>query len=203
MYVPWVPRIVHKTLTPGLPVGRPPVTGGVTGQKDLCLCAFFFPELWKLLRNLPAKLGVLGRVPEKLLRCPCLEEQRSGRVCSSTPALRVFPAVPRGRKRHINIWHTNHFSVTRSPILPAGYLILPAGPDPDGNVYVFGGPHTAHKLLTPGHRSGDPPPTWAVTGKICFCVCAFSFPEFPSSFSSNFGKVGLWGPVDGQGNGKP
>ena len=46
IYVPWVPRIAHKTLTPGLPVGRPPghrrgppVTGGVTGQKDLCLCA--------------------------------------------------------------------------------------------------------------------------------------------------------------------
>ena len=24
IYVPWVPRIVHKILTPGLPVGRPP-----------------------------------------------------------------------------------------------------------------------------------------------------------------------------------
>ena len=24
VYVPWVPRIAHKTLTPGLPVGRPP-----------------------------------------------------------------------------------------------------------------------------------------------------------------------------------
>ena len=46
IYVPWVPRIVHKTLTPGLPVGRTPVTGGVTGQKDLCLCAFFFPDFW-------------------------------------------------------------------------------------------------------------------------------------------------------------
>ena len=29
IYVPWVPRIAHKTLTPGLPVGRP-----LTGQKD-------------------------------------------------------------------------------------------------------------------------------------------------------------------------
>ena len=35
-----------------------------------------------------------------------------------------------------------------TPILPAGY--------PDENVYVPWVPHTAHKLLTPGHRSGDP-----------------------------------------------
>ena len=34
--------------------------------------------------------------------------------------------------------------------LPAGY--------PDENVYVPWVPHTAHKLLTPGHRSGDTPP---------------------------------------------
>ena len=51
------------------------------------------------------------------------------------------------------------------------------------NVYVPWVPHTAHKLLTPGHRSGDPwppgretpAPTRAVTGKICLCLCAFSF----------------------------
>ena len=36
--------------------------------------------------------------------------------------------------------------------LPAGY--------PDENVYVPWVPHTARKLLTPGHRSGDPP-TWS------------------------------------------
>ena len=52
------------------------------------------------------------------------------------------------------------------------------------NVYVPWVPHTAHKLLTPGHWSGDPwppgretPPTRAVTGKICLCLCAFSFSE--------------------------
>ena len=62
------------------------------------------------------------------------------------------------------------------PILPAGY--------PDEKVYVPWVPHTAHKLLTPGHRSGGPwppgretPPTRAVTRKICLCLCAFSFPE--------------------------
>ena len=57
------------------------------------------------------------------------------------------------------MWHINDFSVTpghRSSrpgtrFLPAGY--------PDENVYVPWVPHTAHKLLTPGHRSGDPPPS--------------------------------------------
>ena len=34
--------------------------------------------------------------------------------------------------------------------LPARY--------PDENIYVPWVPHTAHQLLTPGHRSGDPPP---------------------------------------------
>ena len=91
----------------------------------------------------------------------------------------------RGRKRHINIWHINNLSVTpghRSSrpgtrFLPAGY--------PDENVYVPWVPPAAHELLTPGHRSGDPPPTRsgdpppgrAVTGKICLCLCAFSCPE--------------------------
>ena len=65
----------------------------------------------------------------------------------------------------------------RSPILLAGY--------PDENVCVPWDPHTAHELLTPGHRSGDPwppgrenpHPTRPVTGNICLCLCAFSFPE--------------------------
>ena len=52
----------------------------------------------------------------------------------------------RGRKRHINIWHINNFSVT--PVTdPPGRV-----PDPAGI------PHKAHKLLTPGHQSGDPWP---------------------------------------------
>ena len=38
-----LPRIQHSTPSRS---GDPPVTGGVTGQKDLCLCAFFFPEYW-------------------------------------------------------------------------------------------------------------------------------------------------------------
>ena len=44
IYVPWVPKIAHKSLTPGHPTGRLPSHRMVTGQKDLCLCAFFFPE---------------------------------------------------------------------------------------------------------------------------------------------------------------
>ena len=54
-------------------------------------------------------------------------------------------------------------------ILPAGY--------PDENVYVPWVTHTAHQLFTPGHQSGDPPPTRAVTGKLGLCLCAFSFPD--------------------------
>ena len=42
---------MHKTLTPGLPVGRPPGHRRVTGQKDLCLCAFFFPDVRGRKRN--------------------------------------------------------------------------------------------------------------------------------------------------------
>ena len=73
-------------------------------------------------------------------------------VCKGQAANKLY----RDLKRHINIWHINNFSVTpvtdppgRVPeILPAGY--------PGENVYVPWVPHTAHKLLTPGHRSGDP-----------------------------------------------
>ena len=68
-----------------------------------------------------------------------------------------------------------------------GTRFLPAG-HPDENVCVPWVPHTAHKLLTPGHRStgrenppphpvGRPPSARAVTGKICLCLCAFSVPE--------------------------
>ena len=65
----------------------------------------------------------------------------------------------RGRKRHINIWHINYFSVTpvTDPGSRPGTRFLPVG-CPDENVYVPWVPHTAHKLLTPGHRSGDPWP---------------------------------------------
>ena len=46
IYVPWVPKIAHKSLTPGHPAGRPPPPHRtVTGQTDLCLCSFSFPEL--------------------------------------------------------------------------------------------------------------------------------------------------------------
>ena len=47
--------------------------------------------------------------------------------------------------------HANTFTPF-TPILPAGYPILPA------SVYVPWVRHTAHRVLTPGHRSGDPWP---------------------------------------------
>ena len=97
------------------------------------------------------------------------------RRCSSFPK-KMFASFLvmisfRGRKRHINIWHINNFSVT--PVTdPRGRVPDPPGRVPDENVYIPWVPHTSHKLLTPGHRSGDPwppgretpPPTRAVTG---------------------------------------
>ena len=77
----------------------------------------------------------------------------------------------RGRNRQINIWHINNSRSPRSPILPAGYPILPAR-YPDENVYVPWVPHTAHKLLTLAAGRETP-----VTGKVCLCLRAFSFPE--------------------------
>ena len=76
------------------------------------------------------------------------------------------PFGNRGRKRHINIWHINNSSVTS--------VTDPPYPNPPGRapgqkcLCSLGSAHT---------RSGDPPPTRAVTGKICLCLCAFSFPE--------------------------
>ena len=44
VYVSWVLHTAHKRLTPGHPIGRPPLTQAVTGQTCLCLCAFSFPD---------------------------------------------------------------------------------------------------------------------------------------------------------------
>ena len=46
-------------------------------------------------------------------------------------------------------------------------------------MFTFFGFCTQHiGRLTPGHQVGrTPPPTRAVTGKICLCLCACSFPE--------------------------
>ena len=87
----------------------------------------------------------------------------------------LFHVENRGRKRHINIWHIKNLCHPGHRSSRPGTRFLPAG-YPDENVYVPWAPHTARKLLTPGHRSGDPPPTHpvgrppparAVTGNIC------------------------------------
>ena len=44
IYVPWVPKIAHTSLTPGHPTGRLPPHRTVTGQKDLCLRASASPK---------------------------------------------------------------------------------------------------------------------------------------------------------------
>ena len=96
---------------------------------------------------------------------------------------RCFFHAFRCRKRHINIWHINNFSVT--PVTdPPGRVpdILPAG-HPDENAYIPWVPHTAHKLLTPGHRSGGPwppgretpPPSGQSPGKFVYVYVPFPF----------------------------
>ena len=90
----------------------------------------------------------------------------------------------RGRKRHINIWHINNFFVT--PVTgPPGRVPESSRPGTRTKMFMFLGFRTQHiNFWPPGHRSGDPwppgretPPTWAITGRICLCLCAFSFPE--------------------------
>ena len=45
-------------------------------------------------------------------------------------------------------------------------------------MFMFLGLRTQHLNFWPlATRSGDPPPTRAVTENICLCLCAFSFPE--------------------------
>ena len=49
IYVPWVPRIVHKTLTPGLPVGRiPGHRRGHRPKRFMFMCLFLS---WNFLRS--------------------------------------------------------------------------------------------------------------------------------------------------------
>ena len=52
MYVPWVLRIAHKSLTLGHPAGRLPLTGGVTSQKENVYVPFSFSEI-----KLPPSVG--------------------------------------------------------------------------------------------------------------------------------------------------
>ena len=95
-----------------------------------------------------------GRVSRHGLLDTVKKHMANGRLKHATGK----PSANRGRKRHINIWHINNFSVT--PVTdPPGQVPESSRPGyPDENVYVPWVPHTAHKLLTPGHRSGDPPP---------------------------------------------
>ena len=82
-------------------------------------------------------------------------------------------------------WHINNFSVT--PVTD------PPGREPDSSrpgtrtkTFMFLGFRTQHinswplatgrETPTPPGRE-TPPPARAVTGKICLCLCAFSFPD--------------------------
>ena len=83
--------------------------------------------------------------------------------------LRAFQWLGAG-KRHINIWHINNFSVT--PVT-----------DPPGRVpgrkcsCGLGSAHSTYTLDPWPPSRETPPPTRAVTGNFCLCLCAFSFPE--------------------------
>ena len=84
-YVPWVPRIAHKSLTPGHPAGRLPPHQRVTGQNCVHLCAFLCPALqtrvpWTEVKLAPmtekvalrgCKKGLLGRGAKSLPKVTC------------------------------------------------------------------------------------------------------------------------------------
>ena len=77
---------------------------------------------------------------------------------------------------------------------PAGYPLLPAG-YPDENFYVPWVPnlHTAHKLLTPDHRSGHPGhPVGETPPPICVKLVPFVKLAFSPGNRAHFGsKMGL------------
>ena len=106
--------------------------------------------LWPSKRALSQQGGSAKRVCRTLLMCLRTKFGVSGHMEYCTRF--------RGRKRHINTWHMNNFSV--SPVTdPPGRVPESSRPGTrTKNFYVPWFPHTAHKLLTPGHRSGDPWP---------------------------------------------
>ena len=69
IYVPWVPKIAHKSLTPGHPTGRlPPPTGRSPAKKIYVYVPFSF------LTNPPKQLDFCSALPEAIwcrLTCLC------------------------------------------------------------------------------------------------------------------------------------
>ena len=100
----------------------------------------------------------------------------------------LYPCLPtpfRGRKRHINIGTSTISRSPRSPILPAGNPIPPGRVPGRKRLCSLGSAHSTSTFdpwppvgrPPPPTRRETPPPARAVTGKICLCLCAFSFPE--------------------------
>ena len=79
---------------------------------------------------------------------------------SQTPRSQEILQKDRGRTLvwHKHLAHKQFLGHPGHRSSRPGTRFLPAG-YPDENAYVPWVPHTAHKLLTPGHRSGDSPPT--------------------------------------------
>ena len=100
-------------------------------------------------------------------------------------------------KAHKHLAHKQFPRSPRSPILPAGYPILPAG-YPDENVYVPWILHTAHQLLTPGHRweplatrSGEPPPPGQSPETFVYVYVPFPFLSLTKMGENSYELFGL------------
>ena len=102
-------------------------------------------------------------------------------VCGGTFFF-FYPSENRGRKRHINIWHINTFSVT--PVTdPPGREPDSSRPGTQTKTFMFLGFRTqninfwplATGRETPPARSGDPPPPGQPPEKFVYVYVPFPF----------------------------
>ena len=104
LYVPWVPRIVHETLTPGLPVGRPPRSPeGSPAKKIYVYVPFSFlttalainqkrPDVHKIVLSIPSDTKLLRKIIPWELFFVIFEGIRTLKISRKE---RLFPEITR------------------------------------------------------------------------------------------------------------
>ena len=115
------PQISSDLLKPpSLGEGASGLFGGWPGSPENVSCSRATPDLHQC--NLGVALeqetfsGLPGLPPKRLLAPSPIEKRairKFGGLCQAISDLEL--SLVRGRKRHINIWHINNFSVTRVP----------------------------------------------------------------------------------------